>query len=216
MLDALRSSILRAHELEEARTRQLVNFQAELMLTARSNVVAVYSPRGGAGTTTIATNMAVTLARELPQSRTVLVDFNTQFGATAALLGMKPERTLLDLVPFMDDLNTSSAIISNVLTPHSSGLRLLAAPPMHLGPSMSADAAASILLALRRAFSFVIVDLPSEINDATLATLERADQVLHVITPDVLAVQAARIAFNMFEQRGIPQDVIGLVVNRAE
>jgi|GEM_PF-569855 len=215
MLDALRSSILRAHELEQVRTRQLLHFQADSLLTSRSNVIAVYSPRGGAGTSTIATNLAVTLAREVPQTRTVLVDFNAQFSTTAALLGLKPERTILDLAPFIDDLGTSSAIISNVLTPHSSGLRLLAAPLLHLGNFLSADAAASILLALRRAFGFVVVDLPSQIDDATLAALERADHLLHIITPDVLSVQAARTTFDVFQQRGIAADVISLVINRA-
>lgn len=214
MLDALRASILRAHELEQARTRQLMHFHAESLLTSRSNVIAVYSPRGGVGASTIATNLAVTLAQEVPQARTVLVDLNQQFGTTSALLNVKPEHTLLDLAPFIDDLNTSSAIISNVLTPHSSGLRLLAAPPLHLGTYMSADAAAAILLALRRAFSFVVVDLPHDINDAMLAVLERADHILPILTPDVLSVQAARSAFNVFEQRGIPNDIVRMVVNR--
>ena len=214
MLDGLRGSILRAHELEQARTRQLMHFQTESQLTARSTVVAVYSPRGGAGTSTIATNLAFNLARELPQTRTVLVDLNPQFGTTATLLNLRPERTLLDLAPFIDDLGTSSAIISNVLTPHSSGLRLLAAPPLHLGPFLSADATHAVLLALRRAFGFVIVDLPSTIDETTLATVERADVVLQVLTPDVLSVQAARSAFDVFDQRGIPKDVIGLVINR--
>ena len=214
MLDALRSSLLRAHELEQARTRQLTHFQAESMLTARSSVIALYSPRGGAGASLLATNLAVVLAREVPQARTVLVDLNQQFATTAAMLSLRPEHSLLDLAPFIDDLNTSSAIISNVLTSHSSGLRLLAAPAMHIGPYLSADAAAAILLALRRAFSFVVVDLPSEINDASLAVLERADHVLTVITPDVLSVQGVRQAFKVFEQRGINPDVISLVVNR--
>ncbi len=214
-LDGLRNSILRAHELEQARTHQLMHFQADSALTSRSNVVVVYSPRGGAGTSTIATNLAVTFAREAPQSRSVLVDFNAQFGATAALLGLQPERTILDLAPFMDDLHTSSAIIGNALTPHSSGLRLLAAPPLQIGRLMSSEAAASILLALRRAFSFVVVDLPTEINDVTLAAFEGADQLLLVMTPDVLGVQAARAAFTVFEQRGIAHEVIGIVLNRA-
>lgn len=213
-LDALRTSILRAHELESARTEQLGRIQSESALTSRSVVVAVYSPRGGAGTTTIATNLAVTFAREVPQAQTVLVDFNTQFGSTAALLNVKPERTLLDLAPFINELGTSSAIMSNVLTPHSSGLRLLAAPPLWMGNYMSADATTNILNALRRAFAFVVIDLPSELNDATLAALEVAHHVLHVITPDVLSVQAARTAFDAFKQRSIPSDVIGLVINR--
>ncbi|MBV9786996.1 MAG: hypothetical protein JOZ51_02400, partial [Chloroflexi bacterium] len=136
------------------------------------------------------------------------------FGTTATLLGVKPDRTILDLAPFMDDLGTSSAIISNVLTPHSSGLRLLAAPPIHLGGFLSADATAAILLALRRAFGFVVVDLPSEISEVTLATLERSDRVLHVMTPDVLSVQAARTAFSVFEQRGISSEVVNIVINR--
>lgn len=214
MLDTLRNSILRAHELEQARTRQLIHFQADSALTSRSSVIAVYSPRGGAGTSTIAANLAVTLAREVPQSRTVLVDLHAQFGTTAALLGVNPERTILDLAPFMDDLGTSSAIISNVLTPHSSGLRLLAAPPIQLGGFVSGEAAASILLALRRAFAFVIVDLPSQIDEMTLSAMERADHILHVITPDVLSVQASRSALTMLTQRGISSDVISLVINR--
>lgn len=215
MLDSLRASLLRANEIEQARTRQLMHFQAESLLTSRSTVVVCYGPRGGVGTSFLAANLAVTLARDVPQARTVLVDLHPQFGTAAALLNLKPDHTILDLAPFVDDLNTSSAIISNVLTSHSSGLRLLAAPPLHLGEWMSPDAAASILLALRRAFSFVVVDLPSEINDSTLAVLERADQLLTVISPDVLSVQAVRSALQVFEQRGIARDIVNLVVNRA-
>lgn len=214
MLDTLRASLLRAYELEQARTQQLLIQQADALITSRSTVVALYSARGGAGVSTLAVNLAVALAQALPQARTALVDLNPQFGVAATLLGLKPERTILDLAPFIDDLANSSAVIGNVLTPHSSGVRVLAAPPLHLAPLADADAVANILLALRRAFSFVIVDLPKPLDDASLAVLERADQVLYVMTPDVLAVQAARTAFDLLRQRALAQERLGLVINR--
>lgn len=214
MLDAVRGSVVRAYELEQARTRQVQHQQSESVLTACSKVIAVYSPRGGAGVSTVAANLAAIFAATVPQTRTVLVDFNMQFGTAASLLGLKPERTLLDLQPFTSDLGSSSAVLSNVLTPHSSGMRLLAAPTMSLDATMSGDGATNILLGLRRMFGFVVVDLPSRMDDATLAVLERADHVLLVMTPDVLSVQATRMALTVCDQRSMPVALIGLVLNR--
>ena len=52
--------------------------------------VAVYSPKGGVGTTTIATNIAVAAVANRPD-RVVLVDLALQFGGVATLLDLDPE-----------------------------------------------------------------------------------------------------------------------------
>ena len=87
-------------------------------------VIAVYSPKGGVGCTTLAVNLAVALARK--KFSTILVDGSLQFGDINIALNLKSKTTIMDLVERSDELDAE--LITSVVASHKNGLKVLTAP----------------------------------------------------------------------------------------
>ena len=84
----------------------------------------IFSTKGGSGKTVIATNLAVSFARD--GKRTLLIDFDLHSGDDALVLGLSPRWTVLDLVQSPGDLDAEK--LAGFVTRHSSGVDLLPAP----------------------------------------------------------------------------------------
>ena len=97
-----------------------------ITLTRAKRTVAVFSPKGGVGTTTIAVNIAVAAATRRPD-RVVLVDFALQFGNVATHLNLDPGQTIADVVRDDSALNEPELLRTYAMR-HDSGLHVLAAP----------------------------------------------------------------------------------------
>ena len=139
--DELSTSIRRVHEKELARQAQLQTVLASSAGGdggAQSNVedhqlIAVFSPKGGAGRTTIAANLAIALMKET-EGRVCLVDANLQFGDIGVLLNLNPKnRSMLDAV---EGGEPDPDIIESVVINHSTGVRVLLAPPAPEGADL--------------------------------------------------------------------------------
>ncbi len=151
-------------------------------LRDRGRIIVVTSPKGGVGKTTIATNLAVALAATQPHS-TVLVDLDLQFGDAAMMLALNPTRSTTDAVAPVAARDIM--VLKHALTPHSSGLLLLAAPPTPAGvDNISAAEIRGLLVRLAREFTHVVVDTSPGLSDHTLAALDEASSVVTVTTPD--------------------------------
>ena len=83
------------------------------------------SPKGGVGKTTVATNLAVGLAKLAPMG-VVIVDLDLQFGDVASGLGLEPAYTISDLVS--GDGANDAMVLKAYLSPHPCGLYAMCAP----------------------------------------------------------------------------------------
>jgi len=174
----------------------------------RGRVIAVFSSKGGCGTTLIAANLAMT-----QKTPTVLVDLNLQSGDLELLLGLKPKFSLADVVENRDRLD--DALLTSYITPHSKNLSLLAAP-------MKAESAEDIepkhiyevMELLRHRYDNVIVDTPHNFDSVTISALDQADQILVVLTLEIHAIRSTRRALEIFDRLGYPRKKVRLVVNR--
>ena len=102
-------------------------------------IVSVFSPKGGVGTTTIATNLAI-LAGERNPGGTLLIDLDLSFGQVSSHLNLEPKQTLVELA--RDDAALREPeLFRTYMVPHPSGIQVLAAP---LAPGFASliDAAA--------------------------------------------------------------------------
>ena len=88
-------------------------------------VVTFFSPKGGAGKTVLACNLAATFARQ-QQRKTLLLDLDLQFGDAAIMMGIEPEKTIYDLVMARRELDSDS--LAGYVTAHPSGVHVLPAP----------------------------------------------------------------------------------------
>lgn len=175
-------------------------------------ILCVYSPKGGTGCTTIATNIAVGLASK--GYKTVLVDASLQFGDVGVVLKLKPSSTIIDLIDRLDDLETD--LLYSVLTDHPSGLKVLIAPPKpEMAELITTEYLEKIYANLRRMFDFVIVDTQTGLSDPTLISLEKSDRVLLIAQQSLSSLANLRRFFDLMSELGFDVNHIMIMVNRA-
>jgi len=177
-------------------------------------VVTVFSTKGGAGKSMIATNLGVTLAQRSDKP-VCLVDADLQFGDIAVMLKLSPQHTIVDAVSSLDRLDAS--LLQNLLVTHeSSGLLILPAP---LEPAFADQIGATemmqIVEVLRRFCSFVIIDTPAYFNDVVLGMIEISDEVLLVAGMDIPNIKNVKIGLQTLRLLNTPMEKLHLVLNRA-
>jgi pilus assembly protein CpaE len=177
-------------------------------------VVAVFSPKGGVGRTTIAVNLAVAAASL--GRKVALVDACFQFGDVGVLLNLNPRnKSIGDLAT---ELQTGEAeSLDTFMITHSSGVRVLLAPPSPeqaelIGPL----AVKKVLQRLRTDHELVVVDCPSSFNESTLAALDESDLILTLLSLEITSVKNMRLFLEVADQLGYSEDKIRLVLNRAD
>ena len=177
-------------------------------------VIAVFSPKGGAGRTTIATNLAVALHRETG-ARVCLVDANLQFGDVGVLLNLNPkDRSIADAVEAGDP---DGDIVDTCVIDHSTGIRVLLAPPSPEGADLvTAHHMRQIVDHLRIGHEYVVIDLPSGLSDMSLAVMDAADTILVMTALEITTIKNVRLFLEVAEQLEYARSKIRLVINRAD
>ena len=179
-------------------------------------VVAVFSPKGGVGRTTIAVNLAVAAASE-PDSKVVLVDGSFQFGDVGVLLNLNPKnKSIADLVPELEAGGEPESLDTFVIT-HSTGTKVLLAPPSpEMAELVTPAAIRRVLEVLRAGSDLVVVDCAAAFSDSTLAVLDAADVILTVLTLEITSIKNMRLFLEVADQLGYSPNKIELVLNRAD
>ncbi len=178
-------------------------------------VVAVFSPKGGVGRTTIAVNLAVAAA-SLGGRRVALMDASFQFGDVGVLLNLNPKnKSIADLAAQLESGEPDD--LDNYVINHSSGIRVLLAPSSpEQAELITAAHARRVVERLRVEHDLVVVDCPSSFNDATLAILDSADLILTLLSLEITSIKNMRLFLEVAEQLGYPPGKIRLVLNRAD
>ena len=190
------------------RTAEFTVEHADATPKKRGRAIAVFSSKGGCGTSLIATNLALVQA-----SPTVLVDLNLQSGDLELMLGLKPKFSLADVVENRDRLD--DALLASYITPHSKNLSLLAAPlKAESAEDIEPKHIYEIMELLRQHYDCVIIDTPHSFDSVTISALDHADQILVVLTLEIHAIRSTRRALEIFDRLGYSRKKIRLVVNR--
>jgi len=180
----------------------------------RGRVITVMSPKGGAGKTTVATNLATHLAALAP-GRVAIVDLDLQFGDVASALGLGPQSTMADAARAEGKLDRTA--IKVFLEPHPSGLYALVAPHFPAeADEVSAATAGHVVDVLAAEFSYVVVDTGAGLDEYTLAAIERSDDLVLVCVTDVPSVRGMRKALDAIDLLGMTRPRRHLVLNRSD
>lgn len=200
-------------ELEEMRRIQTAPpGGAPGIRAGNATLLAVYSPKGGVGCTTLSTNLAVALQAVTGQA-VALVDAARQFGHTGLVMNLRAPHTLSDLLPHLSGLEPD--LVQSVLAEHVSGVSvLLSAPSPDKARQISPDAIRSILGVMARMFDLIVVDVPSTLDDYSLAILDMATRILLVVVPEVTAIRDAKLFLEVYKSVGYSTEKIDLVLNR--
>lgn len=177
-------------------------------------VITVFSTKGGAGKSVIASNLAVLLAERSPRP-VVLVDADLQFGDIAVMLKLTPQHTIVDAVSALDRLD--GGMLESLLVEHErSGLLVLPAP---LEPAFADQIGGvemtRIIDVLRNFCSFIVVDTPAYFNDVVLGLIEVSDDVLLVAGMDIPNIKNVKIGLQTLRLLNTPMEKLKLILNRA-
>jgi pilus assembly protein CpaE len=224
MGDELISAIRRAGAMAQSERSKSAQMQAAIPAlnmmggmnaafgAPKGKVVTVYSPKGGAGTTTVAVNLALTLHNE--DTRVALVDGNLQFGDIAVFVNEQGKNTIADLSSRADELDPE--IVEEVMVKHAaSGVHILAAPSRpEFAEKVSSAQFSKVLEYLRQLYAYVIVDTSSYLTDITLSAIDASDLIVLVTTQDIPAIKNCRLFLDLLQTMGVGRERILFTMNR--
>ncbi len=181
-------------------------------VSIQNETLALFSLRGGVGVSTLATNLAVGLAQIWNQP-VALVDLALLSGQSALMLNIPLRTTWGDLAAHaIYDIDYD--LLQQVLMPHTSGVHVLAsAARPEQSELITGEKVVHVLSILRQHYAYVILDLPHDFSDTTLAGLDSANTVLLVLAPEIASVRATACALDVFAKLDYAPDKLLLLLN---
>jgi pilus assembly protein CpaE len=178
-----------------------------------ATTLVFFGAKGGAGTTTVAVNCGVELAR-LSKRPTVIVDLKPGLGEVALFLGVRQRYSLLDAIDNLHRLDRE--FLRELVVKHKSGLEILAGSDNFDRPG-AADGGAieELLRLLTRQYEYIIVDAGSQVNSCSVAALYAADTIFLVANPDVPSIRNAQRLLERVRQLGACGERVRVLLNRS-
>ncbi len=201
----IKTQILTVLNVEQNRRKN-----TQTAATYDSRVVACYSPKGGAGKTTLAVNLACALASL--NKKVALIDLNLQFGNVGVFLDIARGDTIADMV---EEHSFEPTTIKSYLVRHQSGVMvMLSSSAPEYAELIKAEHIELIISSLRSEFDYVILDMDISLGDCAIASFEAADTILFVVNADIATLLDAKRGIKVLEALNV-QDKIQLIVNKA-
>jgi pilus assembly protein CpaE len=211
----LRAAIERAFDTATHRRRVFDGDEFGAGAEDPGRVVMALCPKGGAGKTTISTNLALALAQVAP-GEVVIVDLDVQFGDVASALGLRPDLTLADALRSIDDLDATTLKAHLTIHPQDD-LYVLCAPTTPTeADEISVEQIEQVVTLLAESFKYVVIDTASGLDENTLTALEHATDLLLISATDVPSVRATVKEIEALRVIGKPQHLWHFVLNRAD
>jgi pilus assembly protein CpaE len=197
-----------AEALVRAAARRPVNRVAR---KAGGRLLVFFGAKGGSGVTTIACNFAVALAQE-PSETTLLIDLDLPLGDAALNLGITAEYSTINALQNTSRLDAS--FLSKLLTKHSSGVSVLAAPGKFPGVEASDDAIDKLVAVARTEFDNIVVDAGSRLDLTNTALFKEATTVYLVTQAGIPELRNSNRLISQYFTGGRPR--LEIVINRYE
>jgi len=178
-------------------------------------VVAVFSASGGTGVTTVACNLAANIASQLGAAKTsCIVDMNMQFGSVALVMDIREfSHTVADAAHEQERLDEN--LLVTFMSNHASGAAVLPAPlslqelegvdPWHLR---------GVIQTCRKTYSYVVLDMPHVVDDASIVGLDEADEVFLICDMLLPTIRNSIHAVEVFHELEYKSEKLRFIVNR--
>lgn len=216
--DDLYKSIRHVHRLAATRPKVVSGGAAEVGSGgggggSEGQIIAVFSPKGGVGTSTVAANIAVAL-RQQTNKKVALLDANVVFGDITVILNLRSDKTIIDLAQRIDDVDRD--LLNDVMATHTSQVKVLLAPPdPQRGELVTSDHLRTILDLMRREFDYVVVDTPASFQDRSLAVLDMANRIITLMTLEMHCIRNIKLFLEVADLLEYPHEKVMLVLNKA-
>jgi pilus assembly protein CpaE len=180
---------------------------------AESTIIAIAGNKGGIGRTFVATNLAVAL-KQLTKREVAIFDTSFHFGDVGVMMNSGESKTIVDAVADAHSLDAD--LIDDVLFTHSSGVRLLLAPPSpQEAETISSDHVRVVLSILRTMADYVVIDTRPGFDDTTLALLDSSDKIILLLSMEMTSIKDTRQFMEITDLLGYDVERLSLALNRA-
>jgi pilus assembly protein CpaE len=220
-LDELVEAVRHVHQLAQASRRVVASqeLQAPVMASGirrnkKAQIFSLFSLKGGVGRSTVAANLAVAIRHQHPDKEVALIDGNFLHGDLGVIMNATENKTIADIIRNFQTLDRD--LISDILVTHSSGVKILLAPPdAQSGEQVTPDHVNRILQHLQSMVDIIIVDTRPSFDETTLALLDHSERILLLLTLELTAIKGAKQYLELGDLLGYSSDKISLVLNRA-
>jgi pilus assembly protein CpaE len=211
------------HQAGETAKEEFAKYNQSLQLAAtpgsaglggalNGKIIAIYSPKGGTGCTSIATNLALALDTSL--NKIALVDSSMQYGDIPIFINEQIKNSVLDLTVHADELDPE-LIQEVVVKQEKTGLNVLAAPPRpELAVNVAGEPFGQLLNYMRNLYNYIVVDTTPYLCEAVQAVLDIADVIILVTTQDIPAIKNASSFLLLADNSGISRKRILFILNK--
>jgi len=193
------------------KTKMLLNIERKGDIPSR--IFTVFSNKGGIGKTTIATNLAYSLAKVTGQ-KVAIVDLNLQLGDITTFLDVHPS---FDISYVINNLNRldESFLLSTLEKYKDNNLYILADPPyLEQAEEITAEQISSVLNILKSVFPYIIIDTSSNFDSKTISCLDLSDNILLVSMINLPSIRNTQRCLDLFTRLDYNAEKIMLVINR--
>ena len=180
---------------------------------SESKIITVYSNKGGIGKTTIASNLAVELAKTT-RDKVALIDLNLQLGDISTFFNLNPSFDVAYFIKnFLD--KKEETILKSFERFKDTGLYILSDPTyIEQSESITPLQIENLLKALKKVFPYIIIDMSSNIDPNSLKILDYSDIILFTTIVNIPAIRNSQRCLNLFKSRRYPSDKVKIIINR--
>ena len=208
--DALTLTVQRAMDYKQSEQTNRQSAPRTEVPAKHGHVFTVFSPKGGAGTTTFAVNLAISLHQQVKED-VLLIDGKMLFGHVPLHLNLRTGNSMTDLIPHLGMLDQK--LIRQVVVQHVSGIYVLPSPMSIIdGQGVRPEELFHLLQALQLEFPHIIVDAGSHLDEISVTFMDASNKIMLVANPNIAALRDARQFMEVATSLSYPMDKIMLIL----
>ena len=208
--DALFLTVKRAMDYKQSEQTNTKSAATPEVPAKHGHIFTVFSPKGGAGTTTFAVNLAISLQQQVKEE-ILLIDGKLLFGHIPLHLNLRTGNSLTDLIPHLGMLDAK--LIRQVVVQHVSGIHVLPSPlSIFDGQGIRPEDLFHLLQALQLEFPHIIIDAGSHLNENSVTFMDASNKIMLVANPNIAALRDARQFMEVATSLSYPMDKILLIL----
>lgn len=182
-------------------------------LDGKCRTITVFSNKGGIGKTSIASNLALELAR-ITKENVALVDLNFQLGDITAFLDLKPSFNISYMLQNLDKIN-KDFLLNTVERYKDTSLYVLADPPyFKQAENISRAQISKLFEKLKETFSYIVVDTDATFDGKTVTALDNSDLIFLVTIVNLPALRNCQRILDLFDKLGYEKEKTQILINR--
>jgi pilus assembly protein CpaE len=181
---------------------------------SRAKVIGFVGAKGGVGTTTLATHLAMDVCGQVDTMKVCLIDLDLEKGDVSSILEVRHRTSIADVAKVSEDLSVGT--VGDAIVIHESGLHLLLAPQdVREAEYVSPESIRAIVALLRREYDLIVIDGGAHVTPAQAALVELADEIVVVVTPDVMCLRSMRRAISAWQSLAVrDEEDLHVLVNK--